>query len=65
MWIRVGCVDDCVLCGIEWAIRNKLGYMEDSGLYGREWAMWKKWAIWNRLGRVKTVGCVELFGLCG
>ena len=44
---RFGCVEECRLfgdgglCGIEWAISNIVGYMEESELCGIEWAMWK------------------------
>ena len=44
---------ECGLCGIEWALRKGLGYVEQSVLYGLVWAVWYR------------MGCVDKGGLCG
>ena len=43
----VGCVDWGGLCGIAWAIRDRVGYMEEFRLCGIMLAIWK------------SVGCVK------
>ena len=46
MWVKLGCtekflcVEECRLCGIEWAMWKIVCYVEYSGLCGIEWAMW-------------------------
>ena len=78
MWKIVGCAVEFVLCGIvwvcgiEWAIKNRKCYLEESVLCGIEWSRWKGfvcveecrlcgivWDMW------KIVCYVEYSGLCG
>ena len=42
-----------MLCGIEWALKNSLGYMEKCGLCGIEWV------VWNSVGYMEENGMFE------